>query len=167
MQKAEKESVFLRPAASHALTYTWIEERKMKLALETARMLRNAYPNNVINLQVLGRVEMYNKKYQDSENTFRRVLTISPKNERAHFYLARLYLRMKKYKEAEKEINIYLKFDTNDYQKGYAHYYHGHILMRQRKYTEAADSYESAWKVNKIKGSKERAEKAREKSKAL
>ena len=166
MQKAEKESVFLRPAASHALTYTWIEERKMKLALETARMLRNAYPNNVINLQVLGRVEMYNKKYKDSEYTFQKVLTISPKNERAHFYLARLYLRMKKYKEAEKEINIYLKFDTNDYQKSYAHYYHGHILMRQRRYTEAAAAYDSAWKINKIKGSKERAEKAREKSKA-
>ena len=167
MQKAETEAVFLRPAASHALTYTWIEERKMTLALETARMLRNAYPNNVINLQVLGRVEMYNKKYKASERTFRQVLTISPKNERAHFYLARLYLRMKKYKEAEKEINIYLKFDTNDYQKGYAHYYHGHILMRQRRYAEASSAYDKAWKVNKVKGSKERSEKAREKSKSL
>jgi len=165
MQRAERESVFLRPAASHALTYTWIEERKMKMALQKARMLRKAYPNNVINLQVLGRVEMYNKKYADSERTFRNVLKISPKNQRAHFYLARLYLRMKRYQDAEKEIDIYLKFDTNDYQKGYAYYYKGHIMMRQKRYKEAARAYDKAWQVDKVKGAKERAEKARTKAK--
>jgi len=161
MQKAERHSVFLRPAASHALTYTWIEERKMKLALETGRRLRKVYPNNVINLQVLGRVEMYNKKYKASEKTFRHVLKVSPKNQRAHFYLARLFLRMNRFKEAETEIETYLKFDTNDNQKGYAYYYKGHILMGQKRFSEAAKAYDQAWKVNKVKSSKEKAENAR------
>lgn len=161
MQNAEKNAVFLRPAASHALTYTWIEERKMKKALTTARALETAYPNNVINLQVLGRVEMYNRLYKDAEETFKKVLKLSPKNQRVHYYFARLYMKQKKYAKAEKEINIYLKFDLSEYHEGYAHYYKGHILMRQKKYKQAAESYDMAWKVNKIEKAKARAEAAR------
>ena len=56
MQLAEREGVFLRPAASHALTYTWIEESKLTLAESTAVRLSKKYPDNIINLQVLGRV---------------------------------------------------------------------------------------------------------------
>ena len=163
MQRAEKSAVFLRPAASHALTYTWIEERKLKRALQTARHLESAYPNNLINLQVLGRVEMYNRKYLDAEETFNKVLRLSPKNQRVHYYLARLYMKQKKYRLAEEEINTYLTFDTNDYQKGYAYYYKGHILMRQKKYKKAEKAYNMAWKVNKIKSAKERAALAKEK----
>lgn len=161
MQRAEREAVFLRPAASHALTYTWIEERKMKKALAAAKALEAAYPNNIINLQVLGRVEMYNRLYKDAEQSFNKVLKLSPKNQRVHYYLARLYMKENKYKAAEKEINTYLKFDLSDYHKGYGYYYKGHILMRQKKYTEAAKSYDMAWKVNKIEKAKERAEAAR------
>ena len=67
MQLAERESVFLRPAASHALTYTWIEESKLQLAESTAVRLSKKYPNNIINLQVLGRVQTYRRKYPASE----------------------------------------------------------------------------------------------------
>lgn len=161
MLHAEKEAVFLRPAASHALTYTWIEEHKMKRALDTARRVEIAYPNNVINLQVLGRVEMYNKLYKDSEQTYAKVLELSPKNQRVHYYLARLYMKQKKYAKAEKKVDLYLKFDLDEYQEGYAHYYRGHILMRQKKYKKAAEAYDKAWKVNKVDGSKEKAERAR------
>ena len=77
--------------------------------------------------------------------------------------MARLYLRMKKYSDAENKINHYLRFDTNDYQKGYAYYYKGHIMMRQKKYSEAANAYDLAWSTYKIDGSRERAEKARSK----
>ena len=165
MQNAEKNAVFLRPAASHALTYTWIEERKMKKALAAARGLEQAYPNNIINLQVLGRVEMYNNLHSDAEQTFKKVLRLSPKNQRVHYYLARLYMKQKKYKAAEKEINTYLKFDLSEYHEGYAHYYKGHILMRQKKYKAAAAAYDMAWKVNKIEKAKQRAEMARKKAK--
>ena len=54
MQQAERESVFLRPAIEYALTYTWIEERKMLKAESTALRLHRAYPDNVVNLQLLG-----------------------------------------------------------------------------------------------------------------
>ena len=72
-------------------------------------------------------------------------------------------MKQKKYRLAEEEINTYLTFDTNDYQKGYAYYYKGHILMRQKKYKKAEKAYNMAWKVNKIKSAKERAALAKEK----
>jgi len=156
MQLAERESVFLRPAASHALVYTWIEERKMKTALMTAQHLQDSYPNNVINLQVLGRVQMYQKQYKNSEKSFQRVLLLSPKNQRSHFYLARLYMRMKEYPKAESHIDTYLKYDLSSYQEGYAHYFKGHIHFRQKQYKKAKAAYDKAWQVNKVKGAKER-----------
>ena len=163
MQLAERESVFLRPAASHALVYTWIEERKMQTALMTAQHLQNAYPNNVINLQVLGRVQMYQKQYKQAEKSFQRVLLLSPKNERSHFYLARLYMRMQEYPKAESHIDTYLSFDLSDYHKGYGQYFKGHIHYRQKQYRKAKTSYDNAWNTNKVKGSKERSQMAAKK----
>ena len=163
MQLAERESVFLRPAASHALVYTWIEERKMKTAQMTAQHLQNAYPNNVINLQVLGRVQMYQKQYKKAEKSFQRVLLLSPKNQRTHFYLARLYMRMTQYSKAESHIDTYLSFDLSDYHKGYGQYFKGHIHYRQKQYRKAKVSYDNAWKTNKVKGAKERSQMAAKK----
>jgi tetratricopeptide (TPR) repeat protein len=165
MQIAEKGSVFLRPAASHALVYTWIEERKMKTASLTAKNVQDAYPNNVINLQVLGRVQMYQRQYKDSEKSFKRVLLLSPKNQRIHFYLARLYMRMSENSKAEQHINTYLNFELSDYHEGYAYYFKGHIHYRQKQYKKAHNAYIKAWSVNKVKGSKERAQKALDKTK--
>ena len=163
MQLAERESVFLRPAASHALVYTWIEERKMKTALMTAQHLQNAYPNNVINLQVLGRVQMYQKQYKQAEKSFQRVLLLSPKNQRTHFYLARLYMRMTQYSKAESHIDTYLSFDLSDYHKGYGQYFKGHIHYRQKQYRKAKIAYDNAWNTNKVKGAKERSQAAAKK----
>ena len=87
MQLAERKSVFLRPAASHALVYTWIEERKMKTALMTAKHLQDAYPNNVINLQVLGRVQMYQRKYKAAERVFNVYCCCLPKINEYTFIL--------------------------------------------------------------------------------
>ena len=133
-----RESLVLRPAASHALVYTWIEERKMQTALMTAQHLQNAYPNNVINLQVLGRVQMYQKQYKKAEKSFQRVLLLSPKNERSHFYLARLYMRMQEYPKAESHIDTYLSFDYR-LSQGWQHF-KGHIHYRQKQYRKAKTS---------------------------
>ncbi len=156
MQQAERDAVFLRPAASHALTYTWIEERKMLKAESTALRLYRAYPTNLINLQLLGRIYLYRGNYPQSEKTFKKVLAIDGKNERVHFYLARLYLRWRKINLSEKYINSYLQFDLSNMHKGHAFYYQGHIFSRQKRWEEAKKSYQLSWKYAKVKGAKER-----------
>lgn len=129
----------------------------------TAQHLQDAYPNNVINLQVLGRVQMYQHQYKASEKSFQRVLLLSPKNERSHYYLARLYMRMNEYAKAESHIDTYLTFTLSPYQEGYAHYFKGHIHYRQKQYRKAKNAYDKAWEVNKVKGAKERSELASQK----
>ena len=69
------------PASSHALTYTWLEERKIKRAESTAVRLQKQYPYNIINLQLLGRIYMYQNRFAKSEQTFKRVLNIDSKTE--------------------------------------------------------------------------------------
>jgi len=158
MLNAEQNSVFLRPAAAHALTYTWIEEGEKKNAIHTAETLRKMYPKNIINLQVLGRAYMYNKQYKEAEEAFQRVLQIDKGNQRVHYYLARLYMRQKRYAEAEKELNIYLEFDLMKMHEGYAHYFLGRLQQRQKNWDQALGSFEKAHKVAQIKNAKRRIE---------
>jgi tetratricopeptide (TPR) repeat protein len=165
MQRAERESVFLRPASSHALTYTWMEERKLKRALSTALRLEKAYPNNVINLQILGRLQMYNRNYPASEKTYLRVLQISPKNERVHYYMSRLYLRWKKPDKAQSHIDTYLSFDLSRLHQGYAHYYQGNIFSRKKQWGKAEEAYRKAWKLARLKIAKEKMRKMQDKQK--
>ena len=107
--------------------------------------------------------QMYQKQYKQAEKSFQRVLLLSPKNERSHFYLARLYMRMQNYPKAESHIDTYLSFDLSDYHKGYGQYFKGHIHYRQKQYRKAKVSYDNAWKTNKVKGSKERSQMAAKK----
>lgn len=158
MLNAEQNSVFLRPAAAHALTYTWIEEGEKDKAIHTAETLRKVYPDNIINLQVLGRAYMYSKKYKESEEVFLRVLEIDKDNQRVHYYLARLYMRQKRYKDAAKKLKHYLSFDLMPLHEGYAHYFLGRIFQRQRLYEKAVDEFLLAYKVGKIKNAQKRAE---------
>ena len=156
MLNAEQNSVFLRPAAAHALTYTWIEEGEKKNAIHTAETLRKMYPNNIINLQVLGRAYMYNRQYKDAEKAFLRVLEIDTDNQRVHYYLARLYMRQKRYDDAEQKLIKYLSFSLMKTHEGYAHYFLGRLQQRQKKWDEAMSSFEKAYKVAGIKNAKRR-----------
>ena len=153
-----KNSVFVRPAAAHALTYTWIEEGEKKKAIHTAETLRKVYPNNIINLQVLGRAYMYAKRYKESEEAFLRVIEIDSDNQRVHYYLARLYMRQKKYKTAEKKLKHYLSFDLMPLHEGYAHYFLGRLFQRQKLLEKSQKEFLLAYKVAGIKNAKRRAD---------
>ena len=165
MLNAEQNSVFLRPAAGHALTYTWIEEGEKTKAIQTAERLRGSYPKNIINLQVLGRAYMYAKKYKESEEAFLRVLEIDSENQRIHYYLSRLYLRQKRYQEAELELRTYLTFDLMRYHEGYAYYFLGKIHQRQKNWRKAEKAYRTAFKIQKIKTAKRLANAMKKKQK--
>jgi tetratricopeptide (TPR) repeat protein len=163
MLKAEQKSVFLRPAAAHALTYTWIEEGEKKKAIHTAETLRGVYPKNIINLQVLGRAYMYAKKYKKSEEAFQNVLKIDKDNQRVHYYLARLYLRQKRYDDAEKKLKQYLSFDLMPLHEGYAHYFLGRLYQRQRLWEQSEQEFLTAYEIAKIKNAKRRSQYIRKK----
>ena len=136
MQNAEQKSVFLRPASSHALTYTLLEERKIKRAESTVVRLQKQYPYNIINSQLLGRIYMYQNRFAKSEQTFKRVLNIDSKNRRVHYYLGRLYLRWRKNDMAYKHLNRYLQYSLSDSHKGYAFIIWDMSYVRKKQYAK-------------------------------
>jgi tetratricopeptide (TPR) repeat protein len=167
MRRVESQGLFLAPAATLALTFTWVEEGAKKEALATALRNQKRYPNNIINNLVLARVQMYNNQYSASEKTLQHVLATDAKNRRAHYYLARLYLRWKKPVDAVASLDRYLAFaDIDKRDRGVALYYKGIALVRLDKEAEAEAAFRESWKVAKFDRAKRRLDKMEKKRKA-
>jgi len=157
MRRVETQGIFLAPAATLALTFTWIEEGAKKEALRTAVRNQKRYPNNIINNLVLARVQMYNNIYDQSEKTLKHVLSTDPKNRRAHYYLARLYLRWKKVDEAIASLDRYLAFtDLDKRDRGVALYYKGIAYLRKKDVDAAEAAFKESWKVARFERAKKR-----------
>ena len=157
IKRVEQQGIFLRPAATLALTYTWIEEGNRKKALEAALRNQQKYPDNVINNQVLGRVYMYNKKYAESEKTFKHVLKVDPGNRRVHYYLGLLYIKWGKADQALKSLDHYLEFsDLTEREKGGALYYKGNVYFARKDYGTAKKYYKESVVVSGNKRAKNR-----------
>ena len=107
---------------------------------------------------------MYNRMYAESEQTFKDVQKVDPKNERSHYYLGRLYLRMGKKDEALASFEQYLTFpDLSDVHRGYGLYYVGQVHYRKKDYAKAEAAWKEAWKVSKLKRAKSRLDRLKEK----
>ena len=157
MRRVEAQGIFLSAPATLALTFTWLEERANGMALKSAMKNHKAYPDNVINNLVLGRVQMYNKQYAASEATLKQVQTVDPKNRRSHYYLARLYLRWKKTDQAIASLDKYLSFSGLDKRDiAVAHYYRGIAFARKQDWDAAEAAFKESWKVGKLERSKKR-----------
>ena len=72
MQHAEQNLYFYVPQVAMLLHILGWKKRKMKRAESTAIRLQKQYPKNIISLQLLGRIYMYENKFARSEQTFKR-----------------------------------------------------------------------------------------------
>jgi len=159
LQQVQEEGIFLGPAATFALTYTWLEEGALKRA--TAASLRNhrAYPENVINNLMLGRLYMYRRNYTESLKYFKKVLQVSPKNRRVHYFLTRMYLRQKRLTEAEQHVNIYLSYDLTKRDRALALHQKCLIYYRRKDWDKAEQLANQAWALGRLKRAKNRLNK--------
>ncbi len=156
MRKAEAEAVFVRPAATLALVFTWIEEREFKRALDSCMLNRRQYPQNIINNMVMGRVFMYMRKYDSSLKVFNEVLATAPDNMRVNYYMATTYLRMRDYDSAEAAIDRYLAFDLEPEFRAAGLHRKGDIYYRRKDYKTAEKFYKEAVKIDDYEPSKAR-----------
>lgn len=156
MKQAEAQATFVKPAATLALVFSYIEERQFKKALERCDWGRTLYPDNVINNMVTGRVYMYMRKYNDAMAIFDEILEDSPDNERVHYYKATSFTRLRKYDDALREIDLYLSFDLSDPFRASATHRKADIYYRQKDYDTAETYYAQAVKLNNYKPSKTR-----------
>jgi tetratricopeptide (TPR) repeat protein len=145
MKRVEKEGVLMSPAATLALTYSYIEERDLRNALARSMYGRQKYPGNVINNLTAGRILTSMRRYDDAVRMYRDVLATAPDNQRAHYHLGVVYARMSKFTEAEKEYRTYAGFkDVQAEYRGQTFYRLGLLYARQGKTAEAKAAYQSA-----------------------
>ncbi len=155
MQEVESAGVFLAPAATLSMVFTWLEEHDNKRALQACLRNQRAYPDSVINNQVLGQTYTYTRKFELAIGAFERILEVDPKNKRVHYWLGVAQMRAGKSDEAEKSLNTYLGFDyLEDWQRAAALYRLGQVFNRRRDFGQAEKYYKMAVKVNGHKGAK-------------
>ncbi|MBM4367232.1 MAG: tetratricopeptide repeat protein [Deltaproteobacteria bacterium] len=150
MKNVEKEGVLLSPAATLALSYSYIEERDLRNALARTMYGRTKYPNNVINNMTAGRVLTSMRRYDDALRMYKDVLAYAPDNQRSHYHMGVVYARMSRFAEAEKAFQTYIGFkDVLPEYRGQAYYRLGLLYARQDKTTEAKSAYEAAVKASR------------------
>lgn len=159
MQQVEQEGIFLGPAATFALTYTWLEENAKKRALRAAMRNQKRYPDNIVNNILVGRIHMYRRQYAASERYFMKVLKAAPENQKVHYYLGRLYIRTKMLARAEKHLDTYLGYEMPKEAQAYALYSKGLIYYRRKDFDAAEKYVNEAWETGKLKRAKKRLEK--------
>ena len=156
MEYVQDNGIFLGPAATFALTYTWLEEGALKRATQSALLNHRAYPDNVVNNIMLGRLFMYRRKYQSSEKYFQAAVRVSPENRRVYYFMTRMYLRQKSLSKAETSIDKYLEFDLSKRDRARALMQKSLIYYRRKNWDTAESLADQAWKIGKLKRAKKR-----------
>lgn len=87
LELVEDEGVILGPAATLALTYSYMEERKLEAALSSCRYGARSYPDNLINLMTQGRVLTAMGRLDEARRAYQRVIAIAPENQRVWYHL--------------------------------------------------------------------------------
>lgn len=160
MKKVEREGVLMGPAATLALTYSYIEERDLRNALARSMYGRQKYPNNVINNMTAGRILTSMRRYDDAVRMYKDVIAAAPDNQRSHYHLGVVYSRMSRFTESEKEYKTYIGYaDVLPDYRGQAYYRLGLLYQRQKKDADARSAFESAVKTSKNEAAKKALEK--------
>jgi len=156
MQSVQEKGIFLGPAATFALTFTWLEEGALKRATASALRNHRAYPNNVVNNLQLGRLYMYRRNYVEAERFFNKVNATSSDNRRAHYYLTRMLVRQKRLADAEVHINKFLGFKLTKRERANGLLLKSQIYYRRKDWSTAESLAKEAWRVGKLKRAKKR-----------
>jgi tetratricopeptide (TPR) repeat protein len=160
MRKAEKEGVFLGPAATLGLIYSYIEEREMSSAKSKYVRGYRLYPDNVINNMTGGRIYTATRDFPIALRAYADVLRVAPDNQRVHYHRGIVYFRQGEMASAEQEYKAYLAFrDIPADYRGQTLYRLGTVAERQKNLTQAKWYYDQAIKTNGSKASKKRLEK--------
>lgn len=155
MQNVEKNGFFLSHPATLALAFTWLEERDYKKATASCRRNEARYPDNVINNLLLGQSLLYQRKYDDAIDVFRRIQKDSPENNRVYYYIGLSYLRKGHPRTAIQNLERYLASDhLEGWQRASGHYRLGQSHYRLKAYKSAEYHYKLAVKENGHQASK-------------
>ncbi|MEZ4238926.1 MAG: tetratricopeptide repeat protein [Myxococcota bacterium] len=166
MTVVEQTGLFMKPMASFALVFSWLEENDMKRASASCTQNRVKYPDNIVNNLTCGMVYTESRRYDDALAVYDRVLQVDPKNDRVHYLKGYTLLRKGDAAGAKTELERYLaSTHLEDYQKSYAQMRMGQALARLEQYAAAVDAYKAAIKIDGNKQAKKMLDKLEERKK--
>ena len=155
LQKVEQEGFFLRPAATLALTFSWMQERDRKKAIAACEKNQKLYPDNVINNLLSGQTYISARQFSKAVNVLNHLHTIAPKNNRAHYYKGLAKMRLGNKQEGIVDFEKYLLSDhLEPYQLGMTHFRLGQAYYSLKDYAKAEKHYLLSVKANGFKGAK-------------
>ncbi|MBN2799668.1 MAG: tetratricopeptide repeat protein [Deltaproteobacteria bacterium] len=167
MQVVETQGVFLSPAATLGLAFSWLEEHELKRALESCIRNKRHYPDNVINNLLLGNTYTYMRRFDAAIRAYDDVLRVDQSNQRVRYYKGLAYLRSGQSPLAESELLTYLAYDYMEpYQRSGGYFRLGQVYFRQERYADAEQAWKSAVKIDGNKGARNRLDMLKQKKKA-
>ncbi|MEE2750442.1 MAG: hypothetical protein VX519_03365 [Myxococcota bacterium] len=147
MKQAEREALFVSPAATLALSYAYLEEKKLGRATASLRKNQRLYPDNVINNMVLARALILQRKLDEALVLLKHIESIDTDNHRVHYYRATVWLRKNNLSEAHASIDRYLGFTLEKkfraiglHRKGEIHQRAREVELAKKFYREAVDT---------------------------
>ncbi len=155
IRKVEKDGLLMGPAATLALTYSYIEDNDLRNALGRVMYGRLKYPDNVINNLTAGRVLTTLGRYDDAVKMYGEVLRAAPDNERAHYHLGVVHSRTRAFAEAEASFKRYVGFPAVQPEyRGQAWYRLGLLYARESRVEDARAAYTEAVRVSQNEAAK-------------
>jgi tetratricopeptide (TPR) repeat protein len=150
IKQVEKEGVLMGPAATLALTYSYIEDNDLRNALGRVMYGRLRYPDNVINNLTAGRVLTSMRRYDEAVTMYQDVLRAAPDNQRAWYHLGVVYSRKRSFPDAEQAFKRYVAFpEVQPDYRGQAWYRLGLLYARESRVEDARAAYTEAVRVSK------------------
>ncbi len=162
MEEVERDGVFLGPPATLSLAFSFIEESEHAKALAATRRNHSVYPDNIINLLVMGQIQSYQRHFSDAHETWDQVLTVDPSNQRVLYWRGLTFLRSGKSADAIPQLETYLASGyLEPHHRSWTLYRLGEAYYRQKRYADAEASYTAAVKVDGHQSAKSALERMR------
>lgn len=167
MTLVEDTGIFMKPMASLALAFSWMEEGDLKRAGSACTKNKIKYPDNIVNNLTCGMVYTESRRYDEAIGAYDRVLKVDPKNDRVHYLRGYTLLRKGDAPGAKAALERYLGSQHLEaYQRSFAHMRLGQALTRLEQYGPAVDAYKAAIKIDGNKQAKKLLDKLEERKKA-
>jgi tetratricopeptide (TPR) repeat protein len=167
MKVVEREGIFLTAPARLSLSFSYVEEHDDRSALAELLENKRLYPDNIINLLVLGQVLSSMRRFDDALATYDHIRAVDPTNQRALYWKGVTLLNAGRSAEALEPLTQYLASDyLETWHRSWTHYRLGQVHYRQKRYAEAEASYRAAIEIDGHKSAKAALERLLENKKS-
>lgn len=155
MKVVEKDGIFLTAPARLSLSFSYVEEHDDRQALEVLLENDRLYPDNIINLLVLGQVQSSMRRFDAALASYAHIQEVDPTNQRVLYWRGVTLLNAGRSAEALEPLMAYLASDyLETWHRSWTHYRIAQVHYRQKRYPEAEAAYREAIAVDGHKSAK-------------